>query len=320
MLCEQRFLVAEKDRTVPSSDKRNRLTVCGLLCLCCLLPAQGGAEQMSEAGVQESSGEQVSALEERSRIERETRFQPFVLTPHKPNYILPLTYNSYPNQAPFDQVEDGTLEETEAKFQISIKIPITNELFGDSATLYAAYTNQSYWQAYNDDNSRPFRETNHEPELFFAIQNDWQWAGFTNRLIFFGISHQSNGQSGSLSRSWNRLYADFIFERGDFYLSIKPWLRITAADMQDDNPDIADYMGNGEARLVYAAKKHTVSLMLRNNLQADNRGAVELNWSFPMSRRAKWFIQYFDGYGESLIDYDARVKRLGVGIALTDWL
>ncbi|MDZ7660976.1 phospholipase A [Thiohalophilus sp.] len=270
--------------------------------------------------MQDTSGEQVSALEERSRIERETRFQPFVLTPHKPNYILPLTYNSHPNQAPFDQAEDGSLEKTEAKFQISIKIPLTDELFGDSSTLYAAYTSQSYWQAYNHDHSRPFRETNHEPELFFAIQNDWRWVGFTNRLMFFGISHQSNGQSGSLSRSWNRLYADFIFERGDFYLSIKPWLRITAPDEQDDNPDIEDYMGNGEARLVYASKKHTLSLMLRNNLQADNRGAVELNWSFPMSRRAKWFIQYFDGYGESLIDYDARVKRLGVGIALTDWL
>ena len=320
MLFERKFPMVEKGGIVLLSDKQNRRTVCGLLCLCYLLPAQGGAEEVSGSRVQDPSGDQVSALEDRIRIERETRFQPFVLTPHKPNYILPLTYNSYPNQAPFDQAEDGTLEESEAKFQISIKIPITDELLGDNATLYAAYTNQSYWQAYNSDNSRPFRETNHEPELFFAIQNDWRWAGFTNRLIFFGISHQSNGQSGNLSRSWNRLYADFIFDRGDFYLSIKPWLRITAPDEQDDNPDIEDYMGKGEARLVYAAKQHTVSLMLRNNLQADSRGAVELNWSFPMSRRAKWFIQYFDGYGESLIDYNARVKRFGIGIALTDWL
>jgi len=39
-----------------------------------------------------------------------------------------------------------------------------------------------------------------------------------------------------------------------------------------------------------------------------------------MSRRAKWFIHYFKGNGESLIDYNARVNWLGVGIALTDWL
>ncbi|MDZ7805436.1 phospholipase A [Thiohalophilus sp.] len=285
----------------------------GLLLFGSLLPAAVMAQE-------QAADKPASPLDKRMRIERETRYQPFVLTPHKPNYLLPLTYNSNPNQAPFDPQQDGTIEEPEVKFQISIKMPVTDEIFGDRVTLYAAYTNQSYWQAYNDDNSHPFRETNHEPELFLAIQNDWQWAGFTNRLIFLGISHQSNGQNGDKSRSWNRLYADFMFERGDFYLSFKPWLRLEVPDAEDDNPDIEDYMGHGELRLVYASGDHTVGLRLRNNLQSDNRGAVELNWSFPMSRRAKWFIQYFDGYGESLIDYNARVKRLGIGIALTDWL
>jgi phospholipase A1 len=39
-----------------------------------------------------------------------------------------------------------------------------------------------------------------------------------------------------------------------------------------------------------------------------------------MSRRVKWFLQYFNGYGESLIDYNAYTHRFGIGIALTDWL
>jgi len=272
------------------------------------------------AGAEEVSGDQETPLDERIRIEQATRYQRFVLTPHKPNYILPLTYNSRPNQAPFDPVQDGLIEEPEVKFQISIKMPITDELFGDKSTLYAAYTNQSYWQAYNNDNSHPFREANHEPELFLAMQNDWQWLGFTNKMNRFGISHQSNGQAGERSRSWNRVYAEFIFERDNFYLSFRPWYRVEAPNLQDDNPDIEYYMGHGEFRMVYASNQHTLALLLRNNFKADNRGAVELNWSFPMSRRAKWFIQYFDGYGESLIDYDARVKRLGIGIALTDWL
>lgn len=284
----------------------------GLLSFCLVL--SGGAIAQTDTGPGETP------LDERIRIEQQTRYQPFVLTPHKPNYLLPITYNSYPNQAPFDPVTDGTIEELEAKFQISIKMPITDELFGKDSTLYAAYTNQSYWQAYNDDNSHPFREANHEPELFLAFNNDWKFMGLTNRLITIGISHQSNGQSGERSRSWNRVYAEFIFEKGHFYLSLKPWYRAEPPNLEDDNPDIEHYMGNGELRLAYAAERHTVSVMFRNNLDADNRGAVELNWSFPMSRRAKWFIQYFDGYGESLIDYNARVKRLGIGVALTDWL
>lgn len=260
-----------------------------------------------------------SPLDRRITIERQTRFQPFVLTPHKPNYLLPFTYNETPNQAPFDPLTHGVLDKQEIKFQFSIKFPITDELFNNKATLYFAYTNLSLWQAYNSDVSKPFRETNHEPEIFISYPNDWEIFGFKNRLIFIGLSHQSNGQAGNLSRSWNRAYIDMVFEHGNYYLSIKPWIRIKPATT-DDNPDINHYMGHAELRMAYADGQNTVSLMLRNNFSSDNRGAVEINYSFPMSRRVKWFIQYFDGYGESLIDYNARTQRIGVGIAMTDWL
>lgn len=260
-----------------------------------------------------------SALDRRLAIEQRTRYQPFVLTAHKPNYLLPIAYNSRPNQAPFDPATEGELDKTEIKFQFSTKFPIADNLLGKNDTLYFAYTNLSFWQAYNSDVSSPFRETNHEPELFMAFQNDWKLWGFTNRLFFIGVTHQSNGRSGEVSRSWNRIYADFIFARNNFYLSIKPWLRIEPGT-DDDNPDIEHYMGHGEVRGVWATGTHTASLMLRNNFDADNRGAVELNYSFPMSRRVKWFVQYFEGYGESLIDYNARTTRLGLGIAMTDWL
>jgi phospholipase A1 len=138
-------------------------------------------------------------------------------------------------------------------------------------------------------------------------------------LVQLGAVHQSNGRYGIQSRNWNRIYADFIFEYGNYYLSLKPWYRMQSGG-QDDNPDIEKYMGHGEIRAVYAGGHHTLSIMLRNNFEKSNYGAAELNWSFPMNRRVKWFIQYFNGYGESLIDYNARVNRLGLGIAFTDWL
>lgn len=244
---------------------------------------------------------------------------PFVLSPHKPNYIMPYTYNTTPNQAPFDSTTDYVVDNVEIKFQVSIKFAIADHLFGEEGSIYFGYTNLSFWQAYNSDASSPFRETNHEPEVFITIPNDWKIAGFTNRLNMIGLSHQSNGRSDSLSRSWNRVYADMVFERGDFYFSIKPWIQIGDVG-EDDNPDIEDYLGHGELRAAYADGKHTASLMLRNNLQAQNHGALELNYSYPMSRRVKWFLQYFNGYGESLIDYNAYTHRFGIGIALTDWL
>lgn len=276
-------------------------------------------KQPDEKSPENNAPEQTpSMLEQRISIERGTRFMPYVLTPHKPNYVMPYTYNALPNQVPFAATSE-TLDNEEVKFQFSIKFPIADQLFGEYGSIYFAYTNVSFWQAYNSSASSPFRDTNHEPELFLIVPNDWEIFGFKNKLNMLGIVHQSNGQSGSLSRSWNRIYADFIFERDDFYFSIKPWLRLSDRG-NDDNPDIEHFLGHGEFRAVYATGKHTASIMLRNNFKSDNKGAFELNYSYPMSRRAKWFIQLFEGYGESLLDYNARVKRIGIGIALTDWL
>lgn len=278
-----------------------------------------GTQPVDDGSVKSTASEPVpSKLEQRVSIERGTRFMPFVLTPHKPNYVMPYTYNSSPNQAPFAGTSDN-LDKEEIKFQISIKFPIADQLFGEYGSLYFAYTNLSFWQAYNSSASSPFRETNHEPELFLIIPNDWQIFGFTNKLNMIGAVHQSNGQSGTLSRSWNRIYADFIFEHGNFFFSFKPWIRIGDRG-KDDNPDIEHFLGHGEFRAVYATGKHTASIMLRNNFSSDNKGALELNYSYPMSRRAKWFAQLFEGYGESLIDYNARTQRIGIGVALTDWL
>lgn len=274
---------------------------------------------LAEESTSEINKVEPTALERRMKIERATRFQSFVITPHKPNYILPVAYNDKPNNAEVDVSRDGELDNNEVKFQFSMKFPIIDNFFNEKSSLQFAYTNLSFWQAYNDNVSNPFRETVHEPEVFLIFENDWKLLGFKNRIIQLGAVHQSNGRSGAQSRSWNRVYADFIFERGNYYLSFKPWYRIERSGA-DDNPDIEKYMGHGEIRGAYAGGQHTLSVMLRNNFHSPNYGALEINWSFPMSRRAKWFIQYFNGYGESLIDYNARVNRIGIGIAFTDWL
>ncbi|RRQ22063.1 phospholipase A [Thiohalobacter thiocyanaticus] len=268
-----------------------------------------------------------SPLETRITLERATAENPFVITPHRPNYLLPATYNFSPNSDPFD-VSEGELQKWEFKFQLSFKFPLVRGLFNDRSSIFLAYTNQSYWQAYNREFSSAFRETNHEPELFLTYLPDYSLFGIDARLLQVGLSHQSNGRGGVLSRSWNRLYADLVFERGNFAFSLKPWYRIPEPKKKsptdatgDDNPDIEDFMGYGELRLAYKLDGHSLSLMLRSNLsRSDPRGAVELGWSFPLTRRVKGYAQYFDGYGESLIDYDAHIRRIGIGIALTDWL
>lgn len=290
-------------------------------------PAAAATAPTPAAGDKAGAESRTSPLETRITLERATAANPFVITPHRPNYLLPATYSFSPNSDPFD-ISSGELQKWEIKFQLSFKFPLVRGLFNDRGTLFMAYTNQSYWQAYNRKFSSPFRETNHEPELFLTYLPDYSLLGFDARVLQFGVSHQSNGQSNELSRSWNRVYADLVFERGNFAFSLKPWYRIPEQKKSsptdatgDDNPDIEDYMGYGEFRLAYKLDGHSLSLMLRSNLsRSDPRGALELGWSFPLTRKLKGYAQYFDGYGESLIDYDAHIRRIGIGIALTDWL
>ncbi len=193
-------------------------------------------------------------------------------------------------------------------------------MYKDYGDIYVAYTNLSFWQAYNSDFSRPFRETNHEPEIFLSFKNNWKFWGVTNNLINVGIVHQSNGQDAEQSRSWNRIYAHFVFQKDNFTVSLKPWLRILKDDKDDDNPDIEKYLGHGELRVGYKMGNHTFSSMFRHNFRSDQKGALELGWSFPLVNRVRGYVQYFYGYGESLIDYNESVNRLSVGIALTDWM
>ena len=258
-----------------------------------------------------------SVVDQRLSSEQLATFLPFSIVPHKRNYLLPVTYNSHVNSKPF-KVDDDDVDRVEVKFQFSFKVPIWQDVIG-RADLWAAYTNLSFWQAYNSTHSSPFRETNHEPELFLTVENDTKLFGLTNSLILFGINHQSNGQSGSLSRSWNRLYLNFILDRGDFVLSFKPWYRIEEDRDDDDNPGINRYLGYGELKLGYKWDHHLFSIMLRNNLrQENNKGAVQFDWTFPLTSHLKGYVQYFNGYGESLIDYDASSNRLGFGVVLTD--
>ena len=288
------------------------------------------AEISQAAGLQEDVSEDAgdTALERRVNQEDISTGNIWTITPHKQNYILLGAYNfSSPYEEPWEKSagKDIDLNKAEVKFQVSFKFMLWEDIFKNrkNGDLYLAYTQLAMWQLYNRDISSPFRETNYEPEAFLAFDTAWNIFGFKNRFFLFGISHQSNGREEPLSRSWNRFYANFIMNRGNLVLSVKPWIRIPEDTTDDDNPDIEDYLGYGELRAIYRTGDNTFGMMLRNNLKFDNnRGAVQLDWSFPLpgTDRIKGFVQYFNGYGESLLDYNASTSRLGMGFLLTDFL
>ena len=275
------------------------------------------AESMTAVETVASSS---SPMSDRLAREEALMNNPFVLIPHYRNYILPVTYNSKVNEEPFTSAFPGVeMDDIEAKFQISFKIRLLEDLIGNG-DLWAGYTQQNWWQVYNSDESAPFRETNYEPEVLMVWDNDWQIGGLTNSKISFGFNHQSNGRGELLSRSWNRILAGASFEKENFVGRLRVWHRIEESESDDDNPNMEKFYGHGDLMMAYHWGNHEFAALMRNNLRFDggNKGALQLDWTFPLSERFNWYIQYFYGYGESLIDYDVKTSRIGIGFAMNN--
>jgi phospholipase A1 len=270
----------------------------------------------------------LGAVSKRILSEIQTEKDPYVLTPHLMNYILPITYNDNINIEPYKEfgIDAGDLKHTEAKFQLSIKVPlIQNNWFIKYDAIYFGVTIKSFWQLYAKNVSAPFRETNYKPEIFYIAPLPLHPFG-GNAGFALGLEHESNGQSGALSRSWNRVYAAFLYEKGNFAFAFKPWVRVKeerkktpTAARGDDNPDIQDYLGHFQVTGAYAWENIQANFSARQNFKT-NKGSLELGFTFPLSGRLRGYVQYFNGYGESLIDYNYRQQRFGIGIALTDFL
>lgn len=267
---------------------------------------------------------QPSLLEERWALGISGRDSRFDVRPHRPSYFLLGRYTDAPNRLPTSPSKpplpsDLDLKSVESKFQISFKVKLADFSEFGGAALWAGFTQQSHWQLYNDSNSRPFRESDYEPELMLAFDPRVEVLGWRWRLLVVGLNHQSNGRDEPLSRSWNRVYAQFGVERGDFALLLRPWWRIPERASDDDNPDIHRYMGYGDVIGVYRRGEHTVSALARYNVRS-SRGALQLGWQFPLGRRVRGYVQAFSGYGESLIDYNIRQNTIGLGVSLADFL
>ncbi|MEH8022449.1 MULTISPECIES: phospholipase A [Rheinheimera] len=273
------------------------------------------------------SASAADALDKRLKAEQWDSYSPFTLMPHHNNYLMPFTYVGGIADL---IVRDGVAapaDNVEAKFQLSLKTPIWSQVYNGQGYLFFAFTQQAYWQAYNSDVSSPFRETNYEPELMLVFPHYANVEEAASRIISLSLSHQSNGRSGELSRSWNRLKLSWVTSIGNVFINFEPYYRFKEPVKHgiddpkgDDNPDITKYMGWFELSAAYKQDTATWRMMVRNNLQSDNKGAVRLSYSRPLNNHIRFYAELFNGYGESLIDYNRSVTRFGIGFELNDIL
>jgi outer membrane phospholipase A len=218
---------------------------------------------------------------------------------------------------------------SDAKFQVSFKYrlinpdgPVTRKLPA-LGNLYLSYTQTSLWDI--DAESRPFRDTSHRPRLFYYDEHIEHWSAGGFRLgLESGAGHESNGRASSQSRSLEMLYLKpvFTFETpGEVYWSVAPMFM--SYFRTEENPDIARYRGHVE--LYFSARKSDGWALAAQVRRCTNSslGSVEINASYPLEKVGLGaflgflHLQYFNGYGESLIDYDRKLEsRVRLGIQL----
>ncbi|MEI7844025.1 MAG: phospholipase A, partial [Gallionellaceae bacterium] len=228
---------------------------------------------------------------------------------------------------PLNQV--GTpepLDNRDLKFQFSMKHDLAD--FDRYGSLWFGYTQLSFWQVYDSTNSRPFRENNYEPEFIYSIRPNDLIApfGLFPSIINFGLVHQSNGQANPRSRSWNRLYVQTGTEHNygndrRLVALLRLWQRIPETALNDDNPDITNYLGRGDLELRYSQESRwEVSVIAKRRSVQLDFAAPWTSWKLltlasPSAHNTNVHLQYFNGYGESLIDYNQQHETWGLGLS-----
>jgi len=291
-----------------------------------LVPNKQDKTILKQVGVTAADVEKYTPLSVLYDLDKNDPKGILTIRPHLPMYVMPLWYNATPNYDIHSPTQDHVraskdyLQHLDSKLQISMKTKLAQDVFDTNADVWLGYTQQSYWQVYNGKNSRPFRSSDYQPEIFLTqpIKGNLPGNG-SLRLLGAGLVHESNGQSDPLSRSWNRIYAMAGTEWGKLTVIPRLWLIANENSKDSDNPDIGDYMGYGDVRWLYPLNdQSTVGGVMRYN-PSTNKGAIQVDYAYPLTGGMKAILQVFHGYGENIQDYNHKSTNVGIGIMFNDF-
>lgn len=293
-------------------------------------PAPAGAPTVPSSTRTDPSGAvpAYSLLSRFWELDEDDKRPTYIVKTYLPNYLLGLHYTSAINRYPRSPTQTagaafadyGPLE---AKLQLSLRAKVARNVLVEGADVWFAYTQQSLAQPWNREDSAPFRTTDHQPEAIWvlpvasraqALGAGWQW-----KMVQLGIAHESNGLSDPLSRSWNRVYVAAAVEHDDLSLLLRLNQRVLR-DGPGDNPDLTDYIGRADLVANWMPGLATAMLTWRATFHSLARGSLQLDLTYPFNGAQpaglRWQLQLFHGYGETLIDYNHRQSRVGLGVSL----
>lgn len=207
-----------------------------------------------------------------------------------------------------------TRDNTNIKFQISIAQRLTNATLPGGTFLYLFYSQKCFWNVL--ENSMPMTDLNFNPGIGLTkplfVKN--RYIGKVSLIL----EHESNGRDSIQSRSWNKvsLAANIIIDP-NLMVSGKVWIPIVDGE---NNRDILKYCGIYQVSVQASSnnRKFTGSLTLvkRQGWNLNYNTIFELGYRFSTRSNQYLFLQYYNGYGEGLLDYKVFKSQLRVGIVI----
>lgn len=203
---------------------------------------------------------------------------------------------------------------SDAKFQISLRHRLYRKLLPFKTYIFLTYTQKSFWDIYRK--SAPFAENNYNPSIGFGrnfIRNKR-----IEGIGFLQFEHESNGRDSIYSRSWNRItFTGIYIPDQNFTIQAKLWIAIMVAK---ENKHLTRYAGIGHLAGTYTNDdgRFTTSVVMQK------RGGWNLNanWQVDVAYRLFKFdnqyiyLQFFNGYAESMIDYKQFSRYVRIGFVI----
>lgn len=204
---------------------------------------------------------------------------------------------------------------TNVKFQISISQRLTKSTLPFGTYLYLFYSQKCMWNVLED--SLPMTDLNFNPGLGIAkpiIRKDGRFIG----VVQLAIEHESNGRDSIQSRSWNRItLGGNVMVSPSIVVHGKVWIPIVDGE---NNKDLLKYVGICQAGIQYNnhEKRFGASLVVvkRKTWKPDFNTIIELNYRIFRNSNQYLFMQYYNGYGENLLDYNKFRSQLRVGLVI----
>lgn len=223
---------------------------------------------------------------------------------YKDNYFI---FGTAVNHTP-------TKTNTDIKFQISIQQRLTRSTLPFGTYLYLFYSQKCWWNVL--ENSMPMVDLNFNPGIGIAkplfVKN--RYVGKVTLMA----EHESNGRDGLASRSWNKIsLAASIMIDPQVAVHGKVWIPIVDGQ---NNRDILDYSGIYQVGTEFTSRNRrftaSVVLVKRRGWKLNYNTIIELGYRIFRRDNQFLFLQFYNGYGECMLDYNQFRSRVRVGIVI----